>query len=73
MYIYGQVRVRAGVIYISGDSFYLSNKAAEPRGIQFLEGWGREKKKNVLISPTYVNIQIVGSLLSNLKENVFYK
>ena len=39
------VRVRAGIIYISGDSFYLPNKAAEPRGLQFLEGPGREKRK----------------------------
>ena len=51
------VRVRAGIIYISGDSFYLPNKAAEPRGLQFLEGPGREK--NVLILPTNVNYQIV--------------
>ena len=54
------VRVRAGIIYILGDSFYLPNKAAEPRGLQFLEGPGREeKKKNVLILLTDVNHRIV--------------
>ena len=36
---------KAGIIYISGDSSYLPNKTSEPRGLQFLEGPGREKRK----------------------------
>ena len=64
------VRVRAGIIYISGDSFYLPNKAAESRGLQFLDGSGREKEKCFNFTQRCKSSNCYISLI-NLKGNVF--
>ena len=64
------VGVRADIIYISGDSFYLPNKAAESRGLQFLEGPGREKEKCFNFTQRCKSPNCCSSL-SNLKGKVF--